>query len=293
MKDVCSSHWILHLICVSVQAAEKEALLFQQEEERAEQRRKAKAEKKAQKKSQKTNRAGDKRKAEDVGEDEWGEETGKGGKRMQFGIKQTVILNSSFVHLYVIFPERKRHRGEEDVSEEQMDTESGLFGRRAPPQNKTETPVARKHQQAVTEVKNTAARMPSERSDSNSVFVSNLAFNLEDPEGKMKAAFGSCGTVIQARPVFTPKGAFRGYCYVQFEDELAVQEALKLDRQEVDGRPMFVSPCVDKSKNPDFKVCTALKRGLMCFRWMCVAWMCGIFFTVLWVKNLTMYRAVL
>ncbi|XP_026795601.3 squamous cell carcinoma antigen recognized by T-cells 3 [Pangasianodon hypophthalmus] len=206
-------------------AAEKEALLVRQEEERAEQRRKAKAEKKAQKKSQKTNRTGDKRKAEDVGEDEWGEET-----------------------------ERKRHRGEEDVSEEQMETESGLHGRRAPPQHKTETPAARKNQQVVTEVKNTPARMPDERSDSNSVFVSNLAFNLEDPEGKMKAAFGSCGTIVQVRPVFTAKGAFRGYCYVQFEDELAAREALKLDRQEVAGRPMFVSPCVDKSKNPDFKV---------------------------------------
>lgn len=86
MKDLPSD------VRFCIQAAEKEALLVQQEEERAEQRRKAKAEKKAQKKSQKTNRTGDKRKAEDMGEDEWGEETGKGGTRMQFRIKQTVIL---------------------------------------------------------------------------------------------------------------------------------------------------------------------------------------------------------
>lgn len=156
--------------------------------------------------------------------------------------------------------ERKRHRGEEDASEEQMETESGLFGRRAPPHppqqqpHKAEPPSARKNQQVVAEVKNTTARMPDDRNDSYSVFVSNLAFNMDDPEGKIKAAFGSCGTVVQVRPVFGAKGAFRGYCYVQFEDELAAQEALKLDRQEVDGRPMFVSPCVDKSKNPDFKV---------------------------------------
>ncbi|XP_017307594.1 squamous cell carcinoma antigen recognized by T-cells 3 [Ictalurus punctatus] len=206
-------------------AAEKEALLVQHGDDRAEQRRKAKAEKKAQKKSQKTNRTGDKRKADDVGEDEWGEET-----------------------------ERKRHRGEEDASEEQMETEDGLFGRRAPPQHKQETPAAAKNQQVAREVKKTAARMPDERNDSCSVFISNLAFNMEDPEGKLKAAFESCGTVVQVRPVFAAKGAFRGYCYVQFEDELGAREALKLDRQEVDGRPMFVSPCIDKSKNPDFKV---------------------------------------
>lgn len=75
-----------------IQAAEKEALLVRQEEERAEQRRKAKAEKKAQKKSQKTNRTGDKRKAEDVGEDEWGDESGKGGRRMPFTIKQPFLF---------------------------------------------------------------------------------------------------------------------------------------------------------------------------------------------------------
>ncbi|TSW89613.1 Squamous cell carcinoma antigen recognized by T-cells 3 [Bagarius yarrelli] len=205
-------------------AAEKEALQVQQEEDRAEQRRKNKAEKKVQKKTQKTNKPGDKRKAENLGE----EETGK--------------------------REHKRQRGEEDASEEQMETESGLFGRRAPPQHKAEPSAAQKNPQAVLEVKNTMDKMGDERSDSNSVFVSNLAFNLEDPEGKIKSTFGSCGTVVQVRPVFSVKGAFRGYCYVQFQDELAAREALKLDRQEVDGRPMFVSPCIDKSKNPDFKV---------------------------------------
>lgn len=90
---MCAFH-IGSYIYISVQAAEKEALLVRHEEERADQRRKAKAEKKAQKKSQKTNRTGDKRKAEDVGEDEWGEETGKGGKRMQFRIKLFYIVNA-------------------------------------------------------------------------------------------------------------------------------------------------------------------------------------------------------
>lgn len=159
----------------------------------------------------------------------------------------------------------KRLRGEEDVgstaTEELMETESGLFGRRAPPPRKSEPPGFRKNQQGLSE----ALRLPQDeskeqRKDENSVFVSNLAFNMEDPEGKLRTLFQGCGTVQQVRPVFTPKGVFRGYCYVQFEDRLAVPEALKLDRQEVDGRPMYVSPCVDKNKNPDFKVsrmCTA------------------------------------
>uniref|UniRef100_A0A8B9J8T3 Spliceosome associated factor 3, U4/U6 recycling protein n=1 Tax=Astyanax mexicanus TaxID=7994 RepID=A0A8B9J8T3_ASTMX len=216
-----------------VKAAEKEALIARQEEDRVEQRRKAKADKKAQKKSQKTNRTGDKRKAEDDVEDEWGEET-------------------EMSH--------KRHRGEDNfspaVSEEQMETESGLFGRRAPPPRKAEPPAPRKNQQAIPEsaVRKISDIPPEQRKDSNSVFVSNLSFTMEEPEAKMKAVFNACGTVVEVRPVYTAKGAFRGYCYVQFEDELAAQEALKLDRVEVDARPMYVSPCVDKSKNPDSKI---------------------------------------
>uniref|UniRef100_A0A672P3A7 Spliceosome associated factor 3, U4/U6 recycling protein n=1 Tax=Sinocyclocheilus grahami TaxID=75366 RepID=A0A672P3A7_SINGR len=130
----------------------------------------------------------------------------------------------------------KRLRGEEGfgstATEELMETESGLFGPPRQPQDMSK----------------------EQRKDEDSVFVSNLAFNLEDPEGKLRTFFQGCGTVQQVRPVFTVKGAFRGYCYVQFEDRLAVAEALKLDRQEVDGRPIYVSPCVDKNKNPDFKV---------------------------------------
>lgn len=84
--------WLIEC-CVSPKAAEKEAHLVRQEEERAEQRRKAKADKKAQKKSQKTNRTGDKRKAEDDGGDEWGDETGKSG----------VAIEQTFSYMYIGF----------------------------------------------------------------------------------------------------------------------------------------------------------------------------------------------
>lgn len=164
----------------------------------------------------------------------------------------------------------KRLRGEGDfgstATEELMETESGLFGRRAPPPRKTEPPGFRKNQQRAHEAQREPQDVSKEqRKDENSVFVSNLAFNLEDPEGKLRTLFKGCGTVEQVRLVYTPKGVFRGYCYVQFEDRLAVPEALKLDRQEVDGRPMYVSPCVDKNKNPDFKVCRLYTSEFLVF----------------------------
>uniref|UniRef100_A0AAX7SCJ6 RRM domain-containing protein n=1 Tax=Astatotilapia calliptera TaxID=8154 RepID=A0AAX7SCJ6_ASTCA len=193
-------------------AAEKEANLARQEDERAEQRRKAKVEKKAQKKVQKGTRAGEKRKAEqDDYQDEWNEDAGP-----------------------------KRHRGNADQpTDEYMETETGLFGKATPPGYKPAPPNEDN---------------PELRNDNSSVFVSNLAYTLEEPEAKLRTLFETCGPIKQIRPIFTGKGSFRGYGYIQFESPVSVPEALKLDRRDVEGRPVFVSPCVDKNKNPDFKV---------------------------------------
>lgn len=127
-----------------------------------------------------------------------------------------------------------------------METETGktgYFGKAAPPGFKpvSSTTAQRENQ-------------PELRNDNCSIFISNLAYTLNEPDAKLRTLFDSCGPIKQIRPVFNNKGGFKGYGYVQFESHISVPEALKLDRTEVEGRPMFVSPCVDKSKNPDFKV---------------------------------------
>ncbi|KAK7934120.1 hypothetical protein WMY93_005016 [Mugilogobius chulae] len=196
--------------------AEKEANFARQEEERTQQRRKAKSEKKAQKKIQKGVCVGEKRKAEQV--DEWNDDFDQGSKK---------------------------HKGNGDQqSEELMETETG---KTAPPGFK---PVPRTTASATAQRDN----QPELRNDNCSIFISNLAYTLDEPEAKLRTLFDSCGPIKQIRPVFNNKGGFKGYGYVQFESHISVPEALKLDRTEVEGRPMFVSPCVDKSKNPDFKV---------------------------------------
>ncbi|XP_076006887.1 spliceosome associated factor 3, U4/U6 recycling protein [Genypterus blacodes] len=208
--------------------AEKEANLARQDGDRADQRRKGKSEKKVQKKGQKGFRAGEKRRAEeDDYQDEWNKESGQAPKR---------------------------HRGNGNPNTEDMETESGLFGRKAnsgskpPPGAKTSQRGAAATGQKQTDDK------PELRDDNKSVFISNLAYTLEEPEAKLRALFETCGPINQVRPVVSNKGTFKGYGYVQFESMVSVPEALKLDRREVEGRPMFVSPCVDKNKNPDFKV---------------------------------------
>ncbi|NXY60435.1 SART3 protein, partial [Callaeas wilsoni] len=204
-------------------AAEKEAALAKLEEERAEQRKQARADKKASKKAKKT-RTGDKRKADEDDEGEWGQEE---------------ELPS------------KRHRGEGDgvLPEEDMEVETGLFGR----SEKPDGPAVPK-EKASTSRKDIPKVFHDSSKDKVTVFVSNLSYTMAEPEAKLRELFGSCGEVVEIRAVFNNKGTFRGYCYVQFREEEAARQALALDRTAVEGRPMFVSPCVDKNKNPDFKV---------------------------------------
>lgn len=249
------------------QVAEKEANMARQEEDRNDQRRKGKSDKKTQKKVQKRTRFGEKRKAEpDDYQDEWNENSGKAW----FELTNVLFLRKNQVRYSLLYPicyfsvteqAPKRHRGNGDhTTEEHMETEAGLFGRNAPPGFKPK----KAPQGAAATAPRQNDDKPELRNDKSSVFISNLAYTLEEPEAKLRTLFEPCGPITQVRPVFGNKGSFKGYGYVQFESLVSVAEALKLDRREMEGRPMFVSPCVDKNKNPDFKV-NMKTSGQVCF----------------------------
>nr|XP_056715615.1 squamous cell carcinoma antigen recognized by T-cells 3 [Euleptes europaea] len=217
-------------------AAEKEAALAKQEEERAEQRKQTRAEKRASKKSKKP-KAGDKRKADNDDDEEWGqeEEADRPSKRQKGGGDMP----------------------DEDKVED-METEMGLFGRdgstKADPKPKEE---------AASKWKEAPKILHDREKENVTVFVSNLSYSMVEPDVKLQELFESCGEVVEVRPIFNNKGTFRGYCYVEFKEEKSALQALGLDRRIIEGRPMFVSPCVDKNKNPDFKVfrySTALEK---------------------------------
>lgn len=135
------------------------------------------------------------------------------------------------------------------LPEEDMEVETGLVGR----SEKPDGPAIPK-EKASTSRKDIPKVFHDSSKDKVTVFVSNLSYTMAEPEAKLRELFGSCGEVVEIRAVFNNKGTFRGYCYVQFKEEEAARQALALDRTAVEGRPMFVSPCVDKNKNPDFKV---------------------------------------
>ncbi|XP_005612564.3 squamous cell carcinoma antigen recognized by T-cells 3 isoform X1 [Equus caballus] len=220
-----------------IKAAEKEAALTQQEEEKAEQRKRARAEKKALKKKKKT-RGGDKRKADEGEEKEWGDdEEEQPSKRRRLG-------NS--------VPPAGDAQG--------LEAQTGLFGKSAP--GDVDSPSKQKERAAALK-RDMPKVLHDSSKDSITVFVSNLPYSMGEPAAQLRPLFEACGEVVDVRPIFSSRGDFRGYCYVEFKEERSAQQALELDRKDVEGRPMFVSPCVDKSKNPDFKVfrySTALEK---------------------------------
>lgn len=141
----------------------------------------------------------------------------------------------------------KRHRGDGDQpTEEHMETEAAVTGKSAPAKSGQQGAAASSQRRGEDKAE--------ERNDECSVFISNLSYTLQEPEAKLRGLFEACGPLQNIRPVFSNKGSFKGYCYVQFESAASVPAALRLDRTQVEGRPMFVSPCVDKNRNPNFKV---------------------------------------
>ncbi|XP_042767359.1 squamous cell carcinoma antigen recognized by T-cells 3 isoform X1 [Panthera leo] len=220
-----------------IKVAEKEAALAQQEEEKAEQRKRARAEKKALKKKKKT-RGADKRKAEEDDEKEWGDdEEEQPSKR------------------------RKVEDSTPSAGEAQdREPEAGLLGKSVP----VDVDPPSKQKERAAALKRDVPKVPHDSSkDSITVFVSNLPYSMSEPDVQLRPLFEACGEVAEIRPIFSNRGDFRGYCYVEFKEEKSALQALELDRKNVEGRPMFVSPCVDKSKNPDFKVfrySTALEK---------------------------------
>ncbi|KAL8580978.1 hypothetical protein ACOMHN_017544 [Nucella lapillus] len=98
--------------------------------------------------------------------------------------------------------------------------------------------------------------------DSVTVFVSNLDYSTS--EDTVHQALLQCGDITEVRLVKNYKGSSKGFGYVQFTDANGVLAALKCDRYPVDGRPMFVSRCEDRSsgrKTHQFKYATAIEKN--------------------------------
>ncbi|XP_029163172.1 LOW QUALITY PROTEIN: squamous cell carcinoma antigen recognized by T-cells 3-like [Nylanderia fulva] len=93
------------------------------------------------------------------------------------------------------------------------------------------------------------------------VFVSNLDYTATEDD--VRNILQSVGPIISIRMIKDYRGRSKGYCYVQLSSAEAVEEALKLDRTPLKGRPMFVSRCdPDKStRSSGFKFSSMIEKN--------------------------------
>ncbi len=74
----------------------------------------------------------------------------------------------------------------------------------------------------------------------NTLFVGNFPFNTS--EGDLEQLFGQFGAISEIHmPKSMDTGRPRGFAFVKYESQDAVQEALSLDGQDVGGRPLRVN----------------------------------------------------
>jgi len=88
--------------------------------------------------------------------------------------------------------------------------------------------------------------VPENVKSSQRVFLSNLAYSASEEE--VRNFLQDCGPIIAVHLVRDYKGKSKGFAYVSFELEDSAAQALRKDREPLNGRPTYVSKC--KAENP-------------------------------------------
>lgn len=85
---------------------------------------------------------------------------------------------------------------------------------------------------------------PTSVYEPNTVYVNNLEYSIT--ADKLREAFQSAGSITDVRLPMRRDGAVKGFAYVEFEEETAVQAALAMDKMKISGREVWVK----RSKPP-------------------------------------------
>ncbi|CAI9716579.1 squamous cell carcinoma antigen recognized by T-cells 3-like isoform X1 [Octopus vulgaris] len=137
-----------------------------------------------------------------------------------------------------------------------------LVGEVSPRQHDPEGPTSAKKVKTVTDKPppGFTPKFESSKQD-RTVFVSNISYDLD--EDNLEEIFSKCGEIVQIRLVQNYKGKSKGYAYVEFKSTNSLEKALKMDREMIEGRPIFVSKCEDRSvtKTHQFKFSTNLEKN--------------------------------
>jgi len=71
------------------------------------------------------------------------------------------------------------------------------------------------------------------------VYVGNLAFSVT--EDTLHSFFSKCGKIANLRYPKNPTGGYKGFCFIEFETEDGLKNALMLNLNEIEGRQIRVS----------------------------------------------------
>ncbi len=71
------------------------------------------------------------------------------------------------------------------------------------------------------------------------VYVGNLPYRAREED--LKSFFASAGTVSEVIVPLTEDHRSKGFGFVQFEDEAGFKNALAMDGQEMEGRPLRIN----------------------------------------------------
>lgn len=94
-------------------------------------------------------------------------------------------------------------------------------------------------------------KSPQDMTDAKTktIFIGNLSFKTI--ESTIEDFFSDCGKVLAVRIAKQYDGTNKGFCHVDFEDEESVENALKKNGEELDGRNIKVDKTLPRNNNSD------------------------------------------
>ncbi|XP_067938564.1 squamous cell carcinoma antigen recognized by T-cells 3-like [Watersipora subatra] len=205
-----------------------------------------------------------------VNEDNVGQEGLEASRKTAGTINEEMTNQSSKVNQEPIIYKRKRDQGENKsasnvaASAEFKAPSSGDFKvPQAPAHSKFHTELQSSDQPPLKKTKTdlgSAETSDYSSTDNTTVFVSNLSYTTT--EEQLQERFSQCGQVKEVRLMKSRGDKSKGFAYVEFSTIEPVVSALKLDRADVQGRPMYVSPCNQKrsGNTPKLKYETGMEK---------------------------------
>ena len=82
---------------------------------------------------------------------------------------------------------------------------------------------------------------------SHKIYVGNLSFRSD--EASLRNHFGSCGEITEVHIVMDrATGRSKGFGFITFGEESAVEAAIAMSGQELDGRPLRIDRATGESR---------------------------------------------